>query len=76
METDEEGMIRLDDLEMLPQVQDEVMKVWKTICDENIEQAADIDGYWEDFYRMFGFCLDNVDYAKDTDPNVDILSLK
>lgn len=76
VETDEEGMIRLDDLEMLPQVQDEVMKVWQTICDDNIEQAADIDGYWEDFYQMFGFRLENVDYAQDIDPNVDILSLK
>ncbi len=71
VETDEDGMIRLDDLEMLPQVQEAVMKVWSTISDEILEQAADIDGYWEDFYQMFGFCISgNVDYAADVDPDV------
>ena len=26
---------------------------------------ADTDGYWEDFYKMFGFHFDNVDYEED-----------
>ena len=76
VETDDEGMIRLDDLEMLPEVQNEVMKVWNQISDENVENVADIDGYWEDFYRMFGFGLLEIDYKKDVEPNVTIPSIQ
>ena len=75
VETDEEGRIRLDDLEMLPQVQDEVSRVWNTVETDNLDETADIDGYWEDFYQMFGFRLDGVDYSRDVDPAVGIPSL-
>ena len=75
VETDEDGMIRLDDLEMLPQVQEAVMKVWSTISDETLEKDADINGYWEDFYQMFGFCISGVDYTADVDPDVKIPSI-
>ena len=36
---------------------------------------ADIDGYWEDFYQMFGFQIPGVDYAKDVDTEVAIPSI-
>ena len=75
VETDENGMIRLDDLEMLPQVQDEVSRVWSTVNTETLDGTADIDGYWEDFYQMFGFRLDGVDYSQDVNPDVAIPSL-
>ncbi len=64
-ETDAEGYIRMDDLEMAQSVQDEVKKVWEDVSTENIGEYGDIDGYWEDFYRMFGFKYDNVDYSED-----------
>ena len=34
---------------------------------ENIGELGDIDGYWEDFYQMFGFHYDNVDYSADVE---------
>ena len=63
--TDDEGMIRMDDLEMQNDVQEEVMDVWNAISTENVLQVADVKGYWEDFYRMFGFGIDGVDYSMD-----------
>ena len=66
-EVDAEGMIRLDDWELRPEVQDEIAKVWDQVTTENIGKLGDIDGYWEDFYQMFGFHFDNVDYGADVE---------
>lgn len=62
---DEEGMIRLDDYEMRGDVQQSVMQAWESVTTGSIGQWADIDGYWEDFYHMFGFKFENVDYTQD-----------
>lgn len=64
---DEKGMIRLDDWEMREDVQNEVMDIWGKINSDNIKELADIDGYWSDFFNMFGFKIDGVDYTKDVD---------
>ena len=66
-EVDEDGMFRLDDWELRDSVQDEIAKVWDKVTTENIKELGDIDGYWEDFYQMFGFHFDNVDYAADVE---------
>lgn len=76
MKTDEEGMIRIDDWELDEKVQSEVRKAWKEVTTENMKQYCDIDGYWDDFYHMFGFNYDNVDYQEDVDPMVEIPSLQ
>ena len=65
---DSEGYIRMDDWEMKPEVQEQVMEIWKQINTENLKELADTDGYWEDFYHMFGFHYSNVDYEKDVQP--------
>ena len=52
------------------------MECWKKVTTENVKEVSDIDGYWEDFYHMFGFHFDNIDYTKDTDIQVEIPSLK
>lgn len=64
---DSENMIRLDDWEMKPEVQDEVTKVWSIVNSDNIRDLADCDGYWDDFYQMFGFRIDGVDYDQDVE---------
>lgn len=74
-ELDSDGMLRPDDLEMRPEIQDEVEKIWSQLSTENISELSDIDGYWEDFYQMFGFDMPGIDYTKDTDPDVGIKSL-
>ncbi|MEG0258196.1 MAG: trans-2-enoyl-CoA reductase family protein [Christensenella sp.] len=65
--TDEQGMLRLDDLEMCDEVQAAVSASWDKITDENITALADVDGYWDDFYKMFGFHMTGVDYAADVE---------
>ena len=62
---DEENRIRLDDYEMRENIQSKVMEDWNKINTENVEEFADLEGYWEDFYNMFGFHFDNIDYSKD-----------
>ena len=74
--TDEQGRIRMDDWELSDEVQDKVMECWKNVTTENVAELSDIDGYWQDFYQMFGFHLDGVDYEKDVDLEVAIPSLK
>lgn len=64
---DKDGFIRLDDWEMKPEIQTEVMNRWKAVATDNLFQLADVDGYWEDFYHMFGFRYDNVDYQQDVE---------
>ena len=70
--TDEQNRIRLDDLEMQPEIQSEVDELWKTISTDNLSTHADLDGYFSDFYKLFGFGIDGVDYEADTDPNREI----
>lgn len=73
---DEEKRIRMDDLEMQPDIQKKVLELWKKINDDNLEEYSDIDGYWQDFYELFGFGLPNVDYGADVNLSVPIESLQ
>lgn len=66
-ETDGEGRIRLDDWEMKPEIQDEVTKLWNDLNADNFKEFTDIDGYWSDFYELFGFGIDGVDYDADVE---------
>lgn len=69
---DEEGYIRLDDLEMDKDTQAKVAAAWKKVDSSNLGEYADIDGYWDDFYRMFGFKWEGVDYSADVNPETAI----
>lgn len=64
---DSDGRIRMDDWEMQPDIQTEVSKVWDNISQDNFKDVTDIDGYWNDFYQMFGFNIDGVDYDADVE---------
>ena len=74
-QTDENGFIRMDDYELTPALQDKIRESWKAVTTENLKDYCDIDGYWEDFYHMFGFKYENIDYTKEADPDVVIPSL-
>lgn len=67
IQTDEEGRIRMDDWEMKSIVQEEVTKIWQEITTETVKSLCDLDGYWEDFYKLFGFGIKNVDYLQDVE---------
>ncbi|MDO3408994.1 trans-2-enoyl-CoA reductase family protein [Saccharibacillus sp. CPCC 101409] len=73
---DDKGLIRVDDWEMREDVQAEVDKRWKEIDSANIEQLADLEGYRSEFFQLFGFRADGVDYEADTDANVPMPNLR
>ncbi|MCH9769406.1 MAG: trans-2-enoyl-CoA reductase family protein [Gammaproteobacteria bacterium] len=73
---DEAGRIRIDDLEMDPEIQRKIIEVWPKVTSENIDSLTDIASYRENFYRLFGFKFDDIDYSADVDPNVNIESIK
>ncbi len=62
---DEENRIRVDDLEMQPDVQEEVNKLMAIVNDDNIAQVCDLEGYKHDFYATNGFDVEGVDYSAD-----------
>ena len=64
---EEDGMIHMDDWEMQEDVQAKVMDIWKKVDNDNLLELADVEGYWEDFYHMFGFKFPEVDYAQDVE---------
>ena len=72
---DDKGRIRVDDLEMRADVQEEVAKLWEQANTENLEEISDIKGYRDDFFQLFGFNFDNIDYNKDTSELVQVPSL-
>jgi enoyl-[acyl-carrier protein] reductase/trans-2-enoyl-CoA reductase (NAD+) len=73
--TDEDRLIRMDDWEMKPEVQQAVLDIWNTISQDNLEQVTDIAGYWKEFYEIFGFEIEGVDYDADVETEVEIPSL-
>lgn len=75
IKTDEQNMIRLDDWEMLPRIQNKVTEIWNIISQANLDMLSDIDGYWKEFYQMFGFEINGIDYQSDIEPSMPIPSI-
>lgn len=69
------SLIRVDDWEMREDVQTEVMKRWDQLQSDNVLDLADLEGYRQDFFQLFGFHTDGVDFEADIDPSVDIPNL-
>ena len=69
-ELDEAGRIRLDDWELVDDVQSEVKAKWSDITTENLNELTDFAGYREAFLQMHGFEFEGVDYEVDVDPEV------
>jgi enoyl-[acyl-carrier protein] reductase/trans-2-enoyl-CoA reductase (NAD+) len=64
---DEEGRIRLDDLELRTDVQAEVNRVWPMVTSKNLSRLADVEGFRDEFYKFFGFNFPEVDYSHNID---------
>jgi enoyl-[acyl-carrier protein] reductase/trans-2-enoyl-CoA reductase (NAD+) len=73
--TDEKGRIRIDDLEMRPDVQEKVAKLWNEAVTENLSEISDLEGYRKDFYNLFGFDVEGVDYKAEADEMVNVSSI-
>lgn len=75
LKLDADGHIRIDEREMEKSVQEQITKLWPQVTSENLMQLTDIEGYRNDFYRLFGFNMAGVDYDADVDPYVKIDSI-
>ena len=67
LEFDDAGRVRLDDLEMKPEIQKAVFDVWPKVTTETLDVYGDFAGYQADFLKNFGFGLAGVDYEKATE---------
>ncbi len=67
---DEKGRIRIDDKEMRPDVQSEVLHAWNSINQENLTALANLDEYRQEFLGLFGFDIDEIDYNEEVNPEV------
>jgi enoyl-[acyl-carrier protein] reductase/trans-2-enoyl-CoA reductase (NAD+) len=67
---DDKGRIRIDDWEMSDDVQNEVAALWKQATSENLPEIGDLEGYSNDFFNLFGFKVEGVDYDAEVDEMV------
>ena len=72
---DDEGRLRVDDLELAPSVQEAVSAIWAEISSDNLAQLSDFEGYKTEFLQLFGFAIPGVDYEADVDPVVPVIGL-
>lgn len=68
MRLDDAGRLRMDDLELADDVQEEVRRRWAIAETETMDELGDLPGYNSDFLKIFGFGHDGVDYDADVDP--------
>lgn len=73
--TDEQGRIRVDDLEMREDVQSQVAALWLEADTDTLPAVGDLPGYKKDFLNLFGFDVAGVDYDADADEMVQIPGL-
>lgn len=73
--TDAEGRIRIDDWEMQANVQEQVATLWEQATTETLPTIGDLEGYTTEFFNLFGFNIEGIDYQKDANELVAIPSL-
>ncbi|MDH5764429.1 MAG: trans-2-enoyl-CoA reductase family protein [Gammaproteobacteria bacterium] len=70
-ELDDNNRIRMDDWELKDEVQNTVKEIWPRITTENLFELTDYRGYKDEFMKLFGFGIKDVDYEADVNPVVD-----
>ncbi len=72
---DEKGRIRIDELEMDEQIQKDTFELFKKVTSDNMQEVIDIQGYQKEFYQLFGFSREDVDYSEDVAVELEIPSI-
>ena len=67
---DRARMIRLDDLEMRPDVQQAVSEAWPNVDTASLGTMTDFEGFRRDFNQLFGFDVSTVDYSAAVETDV------
>jgi enoyl-[acyl-carrier protein] reductase / trans-2-enoyl-CoA reductase (NAD+) len=68
--------VRMDNYEMQADIQQKIADLWPLVDTDNLNELTDIEGYRDEFHRLFGFNVENIDYERDVDPQVAIPSLE
>jgi enoyl-[acyl-carrier protein] reductase/trans-2-enoyl-CoA reductase (NAD+) len=76
MPLDDAGRIRIDDWEMRDDIQAKVLELWKKATTETLPKIGDLEGYRTDFFNLFGFDVDGIDYDLDVSEIVAIPGLQ
>ncbi|MDF9831960.1 enoyl-[acyl-carrier protein] reductase/trans-2-enoyl-CoA reductase (NAD+) [Ereboglobus sp. PH5-5] len=66
---DDGGRVRVDNLEMRADVQEETARIWPHVTTENLDELTDMAGYRSEFLRLFGFGLPGVNYEAAVEPH-------
>ena len=74
--TDDKGRVRIDDWEMRDDIQEKVAALWQQADTDNLSEIGDLEGYRKDFYNLFGFDYQGVDYKADANEIVTIASIE
>jgi len=67
---DDTRRYRLDLKELDDSIQQKVEELWQIANTENINEISDYKGYQHEFFKLFGFEVDGVDYDADVDPRI------
>ncbi|KGR35911.1 putative paraquat-inducible protein B [Vibrio campbellii] len=62
---DGERLIRVDDLELAPEVQKEVSALLEQMNADNFAEIGDYEGFKDEFMKLNGFNFEGVDYTQD-----------
>ncbi|WP_404970741.1 enoyl-ACP reductase FabV [Vibrio campbellii] len=62
---DGERLIRIDDLELAPEVQKEVSALLEQMNADNFAEIGDYEGFKDEFMKLNGFNFEGVDYTQD-----------
>ncbi len=73
--TDQQGRIRIDDWEMRDDIQEKVSKLWNEASTETLPVIGDLEGYTTEFFNLFGFKFEGIDYENEVDEMVYIPGL-
>ncbi|MFZ0613471.1 MAG: enoyl-ACP reductase FabV [Desulfobacterales bacterium] len=68
LRVDEKGRIRIDDVEMRPDIQRKVAELWEKVDAGSIDELADVEGLRQEFLRHHGFGMPGIDYSREVDP--------
>jgi len=67
---DDANRFRVDELELLPEMQAKIEEIWPQVTTDNLSDLSDFDAYKSEFLRLFGFGIEGVDYSADVSPMV------
>ncbi len=72
---DDDNRNRVDEKEILPEIQKQVEELWPQVTTENLHDISDFKGFRTEFMQLFGFNVEGVDYDADVDAEVGINNL-